>query len=70
MYTRNCKDFDLCEDCEGVAGASHNPEHVFIKIRRPVISAGRRRNGKLAPLIKRNLYTGAENEHSGEEEEG
>ncbi|KAF9579990.1 hypothetical protein BGW38_003533 [Lunasporangiospora selenospora] len=31
----NCADFDLCGNCETVSPRIHNPEHVFIKIRKP-----------------------------------
>ena len=51
----NCEDYDLCEECEGVEGV-HNPDHVFLKIRRPVLTAGRRKNGKMNSLLKHNLY--------------
>ena len=55
MYSfRNCKDFDLCEECEVLDGI-HNPEHVFLKIRRPTLTAGRK-HGKMVPLLRRSLY--------------
>jgi len=31
----NCPDYDLCEECEGKADI-HNPEHLFLKIYRPL----------------------------------
>ena len=52
---RNCDDYDLCEECEPLEGI-HNADHVFLKIRRPTVTAGRRKNGELAPLLKRTLY--------------
>ncbi|CAH1788980.1 unnamed protein product [Owenia fusiformis] len=51
----NCEDYDLCEQCEA-KDVLHDPDHVFLKIRRPVLSAGRNKKGKLAPLLKRKLY--------------
>ena len=41
----NCEDYDLCEECEVLDGV-HHPEHVFLKIRRPTLTAGRKLNGK------------------------
>lgn len=51
----NCEDFDLCDVCEAIDGIHHS-DHTFVKIRQPVLNAGRKRNGKLVPLLKRNLY--------------
>ncbi|CAG8645191.1 18702_t:CDS:10, partial [Acaulospora morrowiae] len=34
----NCSDFDLCGNCEASPANKHNPDHVFIKFRRPVPS--------------------------------
>jgi next-to-BRCA1 protein 1 len=62
----NCEDFDLCEQCENIEGI-HDPDHVFIKIRRPTITAGRRKNGKLSPLLKKSLYTTEEDRKRMEE---
>jgi hypothetical protein len=31
----NCADYDLCETCEAKGGV-HNPDHVFLKIVRPI----------------------------------
>ncbi|XP_071941936.1 next to BRCA1 gene 1 protein-like [Antedon mediterranea] len=51
----NCEDFDLCETCE-LIDSIHNPDHVFVKIRRPVSGVGLRYDGKRAPLIKHSIY--------------
>ena len=45
----NCADYDLCEECEAIFGV-HDPNHVFLKIRRPV----RLRNK--SPLLKQIIY--------------
>lgn len=45
----NCPDYDLCEECEAIFGV-HDPNHVFLKIRRPV----RLRNK--SPLLKQIIY--------------
>lgn len=34
----NCDDFDLCSECE--MKAEHDPDHVFLKIRRPMLVKG------------------------------
>lgn len=50
-FTRfsNCPDYDLCGECEAIHGV-HDPNHVFLKIRRPV----RLRNK--TPLLKQIIY--------------
>jgi len=53
----NCEDYDLCEKCQ-LLPEVHDGSHVFLVLNRPVHEAGRRSDGKLAPLLKRNLYTG------------
>ncbi len=60
---RNCDDYDLCEECEPLEGI-HDPDHVFIKLRRPTLTAGRRKNGEVVPLLKRSLYATPEVERS------
>jgi hypothetical protein len=45
----NCADYDLCEACEAKSGV-HNPDHVFLKIVRPV------RVHLRQPAIPQNLY--------------
>ena len=51
----NCADFDLCERCQGLEHG-HDDDHILLKIRRPLFSAGRHRDGKCRPLLARNLY--------------
>lgn len=55
FFDSNCADFDFCERCEAVEGR-HNPDHIFLRIHKPVMSAGRRKDGTLAPLLKYNVY--------------
>lgn len=50
----NCLDFDLCESCEDKPG-SHNPEHVFVKLRRPCLRVGVT-EGIRKPLLKTSIY--------------
>ena len=50
----NCLDFDLCESCESKAGM-HNPDHVFVKIRRPCTGVGYQ-DGIRKPLLKNIIY--------------
>ncbi|XP_071149090.1 next to BRCA1 gene 1 protein-like [Mytilus edulis] len=52
----NCSDYDLCEECEAIHGV-HDPNHVFLKIRRPV----RLRNK--TPLLKQIIYRSSSTEH-------
>ena len=52
--SRNCLDFDLCESCEAKNGM-HNPDHVFIKIRRPCTGVGYQ-DGIRKPLLKSIIY--------------
>ncbi|KAF9201543.1 hypothetical protein BGZ49_008224 [Haplosporangium sp. Z 27] len=47
----NCVDFDLCGNCESTT--NHNPDHLFIKIRRPIISLLDRKAPLLPMLYKR-----------------
>ena len=54
LFSRNCLDFDLCESCEAKAGM-HNPDHVFIKIRRPCTGVGYQ-DGIRKPLLKTIIY--------------
>ncbi|KAF9433278.1 hypothetical protein BGZ76_009668 [Entomortierella beljakovae] len=35
----NCPDYDLCGNCEASPKQIHDPEHVFIKIRKPVCNS-------------------------------
>ncbi|XP_033101890.1 next to BRCA1 gene 1 protein-like [Anneissia japonica] len=51
----NCEDYDLCETCEAMEDI-HDPTHVFLKLRRPVVRAGMRYDGKQVPLIKHPIY--------------
>ncbi|XP_060568887.1 next to BRCA1 gene 1 protein-like isoform X2 [Ruditapes philippinarum] len=51
----NCLDFDLCESCEDKPG-SHNPDHVFVKIRRPCFRVGVAADGVRKPLLKTSIY--------------
>ncbi len=53
----NCADYDLCEWCEPGSDAVHPKDHVFLKIKIPGPRIGVGRDGKPAPLLKRNLYT-------------
>eukprot|EP00771_Trimastix_marina_P002782 gnl/Trimastix_PCT/394.p1 GENE.gnl/Trimastix_PCT/394~~gnl/Trimastix_PCT/394.p1 ORF type:complete len:415 (-),score=68.06 gnl/Trimastix_PCT/394:755-1999(-) len=48
----NCEDYDLCETCEISSETFHNPEHLFVKIKKPLVDAPSRR---LLP----NLYRSA-----------
>ncbi|XP_052235055.1 uncharacterized protein LOC127847284 [Dreissena polymorpha] len=50
----NCLDFDLCEVCESKSGL-HNPEHVFVKIRRPCPRVGMV-DGVRRPLLRGSIY--------------
>ena len=59
MIRSNCEDYDLCEEGEVLDGV-HDPEHVFLKIRRPTLTAGRKLNGKMMPLLKRSVYVSPE----------
>ena len=34
----------------------HDPTHVFLRLRLPVPTAGRRNNGKMVPLLRHNVY--------------
>ncbi|KAF9957714.1 hypothetical protein BGZ65_001905, partial [Modicella reniformis] len=34
----NCTDYDLCGNCEALPEPVHDPEHVFLKLRRPICS--------------------------------
>ena len=52
---RNCLDFDLCESCEDKPG-SHNPDHVFVKIRKPCYRVGVTADGIRKPLLKTSIY--------------
>lgn len=54
-FFSNCENFDLCENCETLDG-SHDPDHVFLKIRRPIPVIIRKKNGHVVPLLKANLY--------------
>ncbi|CAG8451030.1 2436_t:CDS:2, partial [Acaulospora colombiana] len=51
----NCADFDLCGNCEASPATKHNPDHVFIKFRRPVPSP----LSASEPLL-RNFYSRSE----------
>ena len=52
----NCSDYDLCEKCETVEGV-HDGTHVFIKIYKPAVNAGRKNGkGKMKPLLRENIY--------------
>ncbi|XP_064646590.1 uncharacterized protein LOC135499640 [Lineus longissimus] len=51
----NCDDYDLCEQCESIDGI-HDPTHVFIKIKRPAVTAGRKK-GQMQPLLRKSLYS-------------
>ncbi|CAG8549603.1 16490_t:CDS:10 [Acaulospora morrowiae] len=51
----NCPDFDLCGNCESSPVNKHNPDHVFIKFRRPVPSP----LSATAPLLP-NFYSSSE----------
>lgn len=55
-FCSNCSDYDLCEECEAIHGV-HDPNHVFLKIRRPV----RLRNK--TPLLKQIIYRSSSTEH-------
>ncbi|XP_052812771.1 uncharacterized protein LOC128240257 [Mya arenaria] len=50
----NCMDFDLCEVCESKPG-QHNPDHVFVKIRRPCYRVGVTK-GVRKPLLAASIY--------------
>jgi hypothetical protein len=54
LYTRNCPNFDLCEECESIEDI-HDPSHVFVKLRYPGISIGRR-HSVMIPLLKDIIY--------------
>ncbi|KAF9173470.1 hypothetical protein BGX21_000804 [Mortierella sp. AD011] len=32
----NCIDYDLCSSCEALPGSIHDPNHIFLKIRKPI----------------------------------
>ena len=49
-----CKDYDLCEDCEGKEGI-HDPNHFFAKLRNHVPGIGRK-NGEMVPVLKKFVY--------------
>ncbi|XP_053386661.1 next to BRCA1 gene 1 protein-like isoform X2 [Mercenaria mercenaria] len=51
----NCLDFDLCESCEDKPGV-HDPNHVFVKIRRPCFRVGVSADGVRKPLLKTSVY--------------
>ncbi|XP_064616527.1 probable E3 ubiquitin-protein ligase MID2 isoform X2 [Liolophura sinensis] len=57
----NCPNYDLCEGCEKVIGI-HDPDHVFLKLRRPRPGAGYVKGG-FVPLLNSKLY-GAQNPSS------
>ena len=59
---RNCADFDLCSSCEA-KGGFHDETHVFIKIIKPAVNAGRKGGrGKMRPLLRENIYKLQDNE--------
>ena len=47
----NCRDYDLCESCEGVSEQIHFPEHVFLKVKVPCLWLGRDSSGAMRPLL-------------------
>ena len=55
FLTRNCPDYDLCEECEAKEGI-HDNCHVFIKLRHPAKGVGLK-DGKMVPLLKHCLYS-------------
>ncbi|XP_059169219.1 uncharacterized protein LOC131951000 isoform X2 [Physella acuta] len=50
----NCDDYDLCETCEDTAN-THDPTHVFLKLRYPSAGAGFVGDQKF-PLLRENVY--------------
>ena len=46
----NCADYDLCEFCEAKDGI-HDPEHTFLKLKKPVHYCGMNVNQKLVPML-------------------
>ncbi|XP_070569571.1 LOW QUALITY PROTEIN: next to BRCA1 gene 1 protein-like [Ptychodera flava] len=51
----NCADYDLCEECEALENV-HDENHVFVKLRRPAIGAGRESDGELKPMLSNIVY--------------
>ena len=56
MIIRNCLDYDLCEQCERIPNI-HDNSHVFLKLRKPALAAGRDpTTGLTTPLLRRLIY--------------
>ncbi|XP_030829719.1 next to BRCA1 gene 1 protein [Strongylocentrotus purpuratus] len=51
----HCLDFDLCEECEAQPG-THDPNHVFLKLKRPAYRVGVKSDGRVAPIFKHPIY--------------
>ncbi|RDD45226.1 Next to BRCA1 gene 1 protein [Trichoplax sp. H2] len=52
----NCADYDLCEQCESIPNI-HDNTHVFLKLRKPVVAAGRDPvTGLVSPLLHKCVY--------------
>eukprot|EP01089_Gocevia_fonbrunei_P022673 TRINITY_DN924_c0_g1_i1.p1 TRINITY_DN924_c0_g1~~TRINITY_DN924_c0_g1_i1.p1 ORF type:complete len:101 (-),score=2.61 TRINITY_DN924_c0_g1_i1:117-419(-) len=49
----HCPDYDLCETCEKNSANIHNPNHLFLKIRRPLTLFSS------VSLINENVYPGS-----------
>ena len=54
---RNCRDYDLCEECEKRSDLIHAPDHIFLKVKVPCLWLGQDSSGFMRPLLPYVAYS-------------